>query len=68
MSIELAPSEINTRKLEVLRDMGVNRISLGVQTFDDRLMAELGRDHSPDKARRLLRIFVRLVLIQSIWI
>ena len=50
-SIELAPSEINTRKLEVLRDMGVNRISLGVQTFDDRLMTELGRDHSPDKAR-----------------
>ena len=51
-SIELAPSEINTRKLEVLRDMGVNRISLGVQTFDDRLMTELGRDHSPDKARK----------------
>ncbi|MEC8044296.1 MAG: radical SAM family heme chaperone HemW [Verrucomicrobiota bacterium] len=50
-SIELAPSEINARKLEVLRDMGVNRISLGVQTFDDRLMTELGRDHSPDKAR-----------------
>ena len=37
-SIELAPSEINPEKLEVLRKGGVNRMSLGVQTFDPRFM------------------------------
>ena len=48
-SIELAPSEINPEKLEVLRKGGVNRISLGVQTFDPRFMDALGRRHPVEK-------------------
>ena len=51
-TVEIAPSEISFAKLESLAEMGVNRISLGVQTFDDSLMDALGRNHSPDKARR----------------
>jgi oxygen-independent coproporphyrinogen-3 oxidase len=48
-SIELAPSEITTEKLHVLQRNGVNRISMGVQTFDPRLMDALGRQHSVEK-------------------
>ena len=33
----------------VLKNAGVNRISLGVQTFDAKLMDALGRKHGPDK-------------------
>ena len=51
-TVEIAPSEISFAKLESLAEMGVNRISLGVQTFDDSLMDALGRNHSPDKACR----------------
>jgi oxygen-independent coproporphyrinogen-3 oxidase len=48
-SIELAPSEITPEKLQVLHDQGVNRISMGVQTFDPRFMDALGRKHPVEK-------------------
>ncbi len=43
----MAPSSVNADKLEVLRELGVNRISLGVQSFDPATLAGLGRRHSP---------------------
>jgi oxygen-independent coproporphyrinogen-3 oxidase len=48
-SIELAPSEITPEKLDVLRKGGVNRISLGVQTFNPKFMDALGRQHPVEK-------------------
>ena len=48
-SIELAPSEITPEKLEVLKHGGVNRISLGVQTFNPKFMDALGRQHPVEK-------------------
>ena len=48
-TIELAPNEVNVEKLTVLKNAGVNRISLGVQTFDSKLMDDLGRKHGPEK-------------------
>ena len=48
-SIELAPTEITPEKLDVLRQGGVNRISLGVQTFNPKFMDALGRQHPVEK-------------------
>jgi oxygen-independent coproporphyrinogen-3 oxidase len=48
-SIEMAPSEITPEKLEVLKKEGVNRISLGVQTFNPKFMDALGRQHAVEK-------------------
>jgi len=48
-SIELAPSEITPEKLDVLKQGGVNRISLGVQTFNPKFMDALGRQHPVEK-------------------
>ena len=48
-SIELAPSEINPEKLQVLKGQGVNRISMGVQTFNPTFMDALGRKHPVEK-------------------
>lgn len=48
-TVEVAPSEITSEKLEVLADGGVNRISLGVQTFDPKMMESLGRRHTVEK-------------------
>lgn len=46
-TVELAPSTVRPEKLKVLRDAGVNRISLGVQSFDAETLALIGRRHFP---------------------
>jgi oxygen-independent coproporphyrinogen-3 oxidase len=46
-TIEMAPSTVKADKLAVLKDMGVTRISMGVQSFDADLLESLGRLHNP---------------------
>lgn len=46
-TIEMAPSTVKADKLAVLKDMGVTRISMGVQSFDADLLNSLGRLHHP---------------------
>lgn len=45
---EANPDELSLEKLEVLRRGGVNRLSMGVQSFDEALLKKLGRIHSND--------------------
>ena len=47
-----AALEIN--KFAAFRDAGINRLSLGIQSFDDKKLAALGRIHSGDEARRAI--------------
>jgi oxygen-independent coproporphyrinogen-3 oxidase len=54
-SIELAPSEITPEKMDVLRQGGVSRISLGVQTFNPKFMDALGRQHPVEKTFKAYR-------------
>jgi len=57
-TVEMAPSAVKADKLEVLKACGVTRISMGVQSFDDRLLDKLGRQHSRKqifKAYELIR-------------
>ena len=49
---ELAPSETTPDKLAVLREAGVTRISMGIQSFQPRILEALGRSHPPKRARR----------------
>ncbi len=44
-SCEANPGSLNQDKLGILRDGGVNRISIGVQSLNDRLLQRLGRSH-----------------------
>ncbi|CAI8263894.1 MAG: Oxygen-independent coproporphyrinogen-III oxidase-like protein [Opitutia bacterium UBA7350] len=46
-TIEMAPSTVKADKLAVLQDLGVTRISMGVQSFNAQLLASLGRLHQP---------------------
>jgi len=43
----MAPSTVKADKLEVLRGLGVSRISMGVQSFNPKLLDSLGRLHNP---------------------
>jgi len=50
-TVEMAPSTVKTDKLEVLRALGVTRISMGAQSFDPGLLGSLGRLHNPKQIR-----------------
>lgn len=45
ITIELNPENVTINKLKVIRSLGVNRISLGIQSFCDEVLSFLGRDH-----------------------
>ncbi|MEO7167553.1 MAG: radical SAM protein, partial [Chthoniobacterales bacterium] len=49
-TFEANPGSVSERKAHLLRARGVNRISLGVQSFDDGLLQLLGREHSAAQA------------------
>ena len=49
-SIEANPDGLDNDRLDALRDLGVNRLSLGVQSFDDQVLKTLERQHSRDEA------------------
>ena len=49
-TVEVAPNEINQKKLDAFLNGGVNRLSLGVQTLDPVFMKELGRKHDVERA------------------
>ena len=46
-TVELAPSSVRADKLTALKEIGVTRVSMGVQSFDDATLDALGRRHSP---------------------
>jgi len=45
ITVEANPGEVTAERAAAWRAAGVNRVSLGVQSFDDRLLATLGRNH-----------------------
>ena len=45
-TVECNPATVSTDKAKLLRDFGVNRISMGVQSLDEKLLDRLGRIHS----------------------
>ncbi len=57
ISMEANPGDVAGRKgvLEALKDVGVGRISLGVQSFDDDRLRQINRDHSAAEAVRALK-------------
>ncbi len=55
ITLETNPETVNRDTLERFRAAGVNRISFGVQSFQDAELKRLGRIHSADRARAAVR-------------
>jgi oxygen-independent coproporphyrinogen III oxidase len=55
-SAEGNPGTLTREKLMVLRQHGINRFSLGVQTFDDRLLKIVGRIHKAQQSREAITL------------
>jgi len=51
-TLEANPMTISPAKARLLCDLGVNRISLGVQAFDGPTLKKLGRTHSSEEVKR----------------
>ena len=45
LTIEANPGDLDEDKIAVLKNSEVNRVSLGVQTFDDKMLKKIGRSH-----------------------
>ncbi|MBS4209055.1 radical SAM family heme chaperone HemW [Bacillus sp. FJAT-50079] len=44
-TFEANPGDLSIEKLKILSEYGVNRLSFGVQSFNDELLAKIGRSH-----------------------
>jgi oxygen-independent coproporphyrinogen-3 oxidase len=53
-TLETTPGSADSNLLKALRELGVNRLSIGAQTFDDRELGAVGRLHSADETRGLV--------------
>jgi len=55
-TIEANPGSVSARKAALLRKLGVTRVSLGVQSWDDELLKVLGREHNSYQAEQSFHI------------
>ena len=61
ITMEANPGTVEAARFRGYREAGVNRLSLGVQSFDDAMLASLGRIHSADEARRAIELALATV-------
>lgn len=54
ITLELNPHNMDYSKLKDLKSIGINRLSVGVQVFDDNLLKDIGRTHTADEVFRTL--------------
>jgi oxygen-independent coproporphyrinogen-3 oxidase len=55
VTLEANPSDLEPARLTALREVGVNRLSIGIQSFSDRELALLGRRHDAGHAANVVR-------------
>jgi oxygen-independent coproporphyrinogen-3 oxidase len=55
-TVEANPGTLNVRKVAILADHGVNRVSLGAQSFHRPLLQVLERNHNPDDVPRAIEL------------
>ena len=55
VTLEANPESADARRAAAWREAGVNRVSIGVQSFDAAVLHKLGRRHGPAQAERAIR-------------
>lgn len=50
ITLEANPGDLTLETLRALRDIGINRLSIGIQSFSDRLLSLIGRRHNAAQA------------------
>ncbi len=52
ITVEANPDDLTIQKLSELKSLGINRLSIGIQSFDDHLLSYLNRVHHADTAEQ----------------
>jgi oxygen-independent coproporphyrinogen-3 oxidase len=60
ITMEANPGTFEAERFRGFREAGVNRLSIGVQSFDATKLGAIGRVHGPDEARRALATALEL--------
>lgn len=55
-TVEANPGDLTADKISVLKNYGVNRLSMGVQSFDNRLLKKIGRKHTASDVFDTIRL------------
>lgn len=55
LTIEVNPDDVTEERVDAWRDMGINRVSIGIQSLNDTELHRCGRRHSSDQARKALK-------------
>jgi len=56
VTLEANPGTFEQAKFTDFRQLGINRLSIGVQSFNDQHLKKLGRIHAGDEAKRAIEI------------
>ena len=56
ITLEANPATFGLNKAKLFRDLGVDRISLGIQSFENSVLKTLGREHNPEEAAESVQI------------
>lgn len=56
ISLEANPATFDLAKARLFRDLGITRVSLGIQSFSAHVLETLGREHNPEQAMRSVEI------------
>ena len=56
ITLEANPGDITLEKATAWRAIGINRLSMGIQSFDDNLLRLIGRRHTAEQARKAVAI------------
>ena len=54
ITVECHPNTVNSKKFRDYKKVGVNRISLGIQSFQDQNLRNIGRNHTAQQNEKLL--------------
>jgi oxygen-independent coproporphyrinogen-3 oxidase len=60
-SVEANPAGLDAQKIDVLANHGVNRVSLGVQSFDRRILDVLERDHDAARVEAAMALLAQRI-------
>lgn len=55
ITLEVNPGDVSVKYLQLIRSMGINRLNIGIQSFDDKILKFLGRKHDAHEARNAIK-------------
>ena len=58
-TVEANPNTYRYKQLKLLKDVGVNRLSIGNQTFNEKFLISLGRNHTPKDTYEMLDVALK---------